>query len=73
MKKLSSTSVVFFLLLAIAAFMLMGATAEKPAMSALHDTALRMAQESSENVRISAQKLAIEQPEAVLRANVIKR
>ena len=47
MKKLSSKSVVFFLLLAIAAFTLMGATAEKPAMSALHDTALRMAQESS--------------------------
>lgn len=68
MKKVLSNRTTLFIVFALAAVALMGATVSKTAASDLHQTAGALAKESS----ISLESVAANQPGAILRANVIK-
>lgn len=75
MKKMSkklSVPAMFFVLLALAALALLGATAEAPQHNDLTRTAWQLAGESSENIRNASRQIAFKNPGAILRANVIK-
>ena len=67
-----SCRIVLFLLLALLAAVLMGTTAEAPQQHELNISALQLANESKECIRQHSRELAMQNPGAVLRANVIR-
>jgi hypothetical protein len=72
MKRILFNRITFFVLFALIAVILMGATVSKPVSSDLHQTAKVMASESAGDFRSASKIIALQQPGAVLRANVIK-
>ncbi len=73
LKRIVFSRTAFFVLFALAAAALMGATMEKSASRDLNRTALQLAKESSADVRSASDMLASRQPGVILRANVIGR
>ena len=68
MKKVLFSRTTIFIVFALAAVALMGATISKTAGSDLHQTAGIFAKESS----AALESIAINQPGAILRANIIE-
>lgn len=72
MKKILFDRKTFFILFALIAVVLMGTTFAQSSGSDLNNTARIFAQESSSGIRTASETIAIQQPGAILRANVIK-
>ena len=66
-----SCRIVLFLLLALLALALMGTTAGVPHQHDLNRTAWQLANESQADIRQYSRELAMQNPTAVLRANII--
>ena len=72
MKKLLFDRKTFFIVFAVIAVMLMGTTFAQSSGSDLINTARAFAQESSSGISSASETIALQQPGAILRANVIK-
>lgn len=72
MKKILFDRKTFFILFALIAVVLMGTTFAQSSGRDLNNTARIFAQESSAGIRTASETIAIQQPGAILRANVIK-
>ena len=72
MKKLLFDRKTFFIVFAVIAVMLMGTTFAQSSGSDLNNTARAFAQESSSGISSASETIALQQPGAILRANVIK-
>lgn len=68
MKKVLSNRTTLFIVFALAAVALMGATISKPTGSDLYTTADKLAEESNTAMK----ELAVKQPGTLLRANIVK-
>ena len=73
MQKKFSAPTAIFMLLAVLALTIMGMTAGKAEYSNLHSAALRLADESTREIRQDARKEIFKHPGAIVRANVIGR
>ena len=73
MQRVFSAPTAVFMLLALLALTIMGMTVAKPAYSDLHTAALRLANESTPEVRQDARQVFFKHPGAIVRANVIGR
>ena len=72
LKKALNKRLVIFVLFALFAVVLMGTTMRRARYSDLHSTAMQMAAESSGAVRCGGEKLAMQSPHILLRANCTK-
>ena len=72
MKKLLFDRKTFFIVFAVIAVVLMGTTFAQSSGSDLNNTARAFAQESSSGISSASETIALQQPGAILRANVIK-
>ena len=72
MKKLLFDRKTFFIVFAVIAVVLMGTTFAQSSGSDLNNTARAFAQESSSDISSASETIALQQPGAILRANVIK-
>ena len=72
MKKILFDRKTFFIVFAVIAVVLMGTTFAQSSGSDLNNTARTFARESSSAVSSESETIALQQPGAILRANVIK-
>lgn len=72
MKKILFDRKTFFIVFAVIAVVLMGTTFAQSSGSDLNKTARAFAQESSSGISSASETIAIQQPGAILRANIIK-
>ena len=72
MKRFLFNRITFFVLFALLAIILMGATITRSTSSDLHGTAQALANESSKSFRNTPGIIATQHPGAILRANIIK-
>ena len=72
MKKILFDRKTFFIVFAVIAVVLMGTTFAQSSGSELNKTARAFAQESSSGISSASETIAIQQPGAILRANIIK-